>query len=145
MRNKFADALANTLRALRLLGIEMDLNPTSEMAESMFEEVKNQMLAIGFDSVLQMPRATDAKMEIASSLLSDAGTYARAHYEFPLLIISSQALHAYWNTSGYFTNVIGLSVSPTLSPSRTILTDDCRPYNSLSGKYTDHGRLIHYS
>lgn len=79
MRNKFSDALSYTLQALRLLGVEMMANPTMEMADAMFEEVKNELLAVGFDAVLRIPRATDPKMDLAVSLLSEAGKLALSH------------------------------------------------------------------
>lgn len=79
MRNKFSDALSYTLQALRLLGVEMMANPTMEMADEMFEEVKNEMLAVGFDAVLRIPRATDPKMDLAVSLLSEAGKLTLFH------------------------------------------------------------------
>lgn len=73
-RNKFSEALEFTLQALSLLGVELDANPSMEFADELFEEVKNQMLSIGVDAVLQIPRTTDVKMDLAVSLLSDAGT-----------------------------------------------------------------------
>ena len=39
----------------------------------MFEEVKNEMLAVGFDEILMIPRTTDPRTELAVSLLNDAG------------------------------------------------------------------------
>lgn len=39
----------------------------------MFEKVKNEILAVGFDEILNIPRATDAKTELAIALLNDAG------------------------------------------------------------------------
>lgn len=134
MRNKFADALSVTLQALRLLGVELDPNPTSEMADKMFEEVKNEMLAVGFDAVLRIPRATDAKTDVAVSLLGDAGTQVLKYFISVLRVLtdSSQPFThsgtAYRcilfccgkrahvlilfsrTTSGPFANIIGLNV-----------------------------------
>lgn len=39
----------------------------------MFEEVKNEILAVGFDEILMIPRSTDPRTELAVSLLNDAG------------------------------------------------------------------------
>lgn len=39
----------------------------------MFEQVKNEILAVGFDEILMIPRTTDPRTELAVSLLNDAG------------------------------------------------------------------------
>lgn len=41
----------------------------------MFEEVKNEIMAVGFDNILTIPRTTDPKTELAISLLNDAGKF----------------------------------------------------------------------
>lgn len=73
MRNNFSEALNDTLSALKLLGIEVDPAPTKRDATVMFEQVKNEILAVGFDEILSIPRTTDSRIELAVALLSDAG------------------------------------------------------------------------
>ncbi|KAI0271645.1 histidine kinase [Gloeopeniophorella convolvens] len=91
MRNDFDAALKDTLLALHTLGVELDPAPTREKADHMFEHVKNEILAVGFDAILAIPRATDPRTDLAVALLGDAGT------------------HAYWSSGEGFTDVIGLT------------------------------------
>ena len=39
----------------------------------MFEQVKNEILAVGFDEILSIPRAQDSRIDLAVALLNDAG------------------------------------------------------------------------
>lgn len=73
LRGNYAGALNDTLSALKVLGIEVNLSPTRRQADSMFEIVKNEILAVGFDEIAMIPRATDPRTELAVSLLNDAG------------------------------------------------------------------------
>ena len=56
-----------------MLGIDIELSPTRRQADKMFEEVKNEILAVGFDEILMIPRTTDVRTELAVGLLNDAG------------------------------------------------------------------------
>ncbi|PBL00451.1 histidine kinase [Armillaria gallica] len=91
MRGNFKDALSDNLLALKILGVEIDPAPTRRKADRMFEEVKNEILAVGFDEILSIPRTTDPRHLLAVELLNDAGT------------------NAYWSTSPAFADVIGLT------------------------------------
>ncbi|KAF9258589.1 dual-domain HisK/Mak2 protein kinase [Marasmius fiardii PR-910] len=94
MRNNFTEALTDTLSALRLLGVEVNPAPTRRDSDRMFERVKNEILAVGFDSFLSIPKASDTRTEIAVKLLNDAGT------------------NAYWSPSPIaFADVIGLTTT----------------------------------
>jgi len=73
MGGNFDQALQDTLSALKLLGIEINPAPTNRQASQMFEQVKNEILAVGFDEILSIPQATDSKTELAVRLLNDAG------------------------------------------------------------------------
>ncbi len=73
LRGNYTAALNDTLLALKVLGIEVNLSPTRRQADVMFEEVKNEILAVGFDEILMIPRTTDPRTELAVSLLNDAG------------------------------------------------------------------------
>ncbi|KAG6891107.1 hypothetical protein C0995_014197 [Termitomyces sp. Mi166 len=72
--NKFVEALTQTLRALKHLGVELKPAPSEDEADAMFDLVKNEILAVGFDEIMRMPRATDKRTELAITLLNDAGT-----------------------------------------------------------------------
>ncbi|KAF8912937.1 dual-domain HisK/Mak2 protein kinase [Gymnopilus junonius] len=92
LRGNYSDALNDTLLALKVLGIEINLSPTRRQADTMFEQVKNEILAVGFDEILMIPRTTDPRTELAVSLLNDAG------------------MNAYWSPSPYsFADIIGLT------------------------------------
>jgi len=73
LRNEFADALKALVHALNILDVEMDPSPTQDVADKMFEDVKNQILAIGYEELLKLPRATDPRIDLAVRLLNDAG------------------------------------------------------------------------
>jgi len=65
--------LNDTLLALKVLGIEINPAPTQRQVDFMFEEVKNEILAVGFDDIMLIPRTTDPRTELAVALLNDAG------------------------------------------------------------------------
>lgn len=73
LQGRFSDALNDTLSALKVLGIAVDREPTQRQVDVMFEEVKNEIMAIGFDNILTIPRTSDPRTELAVSLLNDAG------------------------------------------------------------------------
>ena len=73
MRGQYTLALRDTLDGLHLLGVEVNPAPTRREADNMFEEVKNEILAVGFDEILSIPRARDARTDLAIALLNDAG------------------------------------------------------------------------
>ncbi|KAF8630202.1 hypothetical protein AX15_003056 [Amanita polypyramis BW_CC] len=92
LRGNFSEAFNDTLTALKILGVGLNPTPTRRQADSMFEQVKNEILAIGFDNILAIPRTTDGKIELAVALLNDAG------------------INSYWNSSPYaLADVIGLT------------------------------------
>ncbi|KAI0090021.1 histidine kinase [Irpex rosettiformis] len=91
MKGNYASALNDTIAGLHLLGVEVNPSPTRREADAMFEQVKNEILAVGFEEILSIPRARDARTDLAISLLNDAGT------------------NAYWSTGEGFVDVIGLT------------------------------------
>lgn len=94
LRNNFLEAFNQTIKALNMLGIDVSASPSRRHADLMFETVKNQITAVGFDVILALPRTSDRKTELAVTLLNDAGS------------------HAYWSPSpSTFSDVIGLTVS----------------------------------
>ncbi|KAJ3713607.1 histidine kinase [Lentinula raphanica] len=101
MNRNFGGALEDTLQALKILGVEVNSAPTRRQAAYMFERVKNEILAVGFDEILSIPRANDPRTELAVRLLNDAGT------------------NAYWSPTPFsFAEVIGLTSSPYKHNSR---------------------------
>ncbi|KAF7798602.1 hypothetical protein EIP86_009824 [Pleurotus ostreatoroseus] len=73
MRQNYDAALTDTIFGLHLLGVDVNPAPTRREADTMFEQVKNEILAVGFDDILNIPRARDQKTDLAISLLNDAG------------------------------------------------------------------------
>jgi hypothetical protein len=73
MQGSFDDALDDTLTALHILGIEVPKAPTKRDSDIMFEQVKDEILAFGFDEILGIPRATDPRTDLAVAVLNDAG------------------------------------------------------------------------
>lgn len=78
----------------------------------MFEIVKNEILAVGFDEIVMIPRATDPRTELAVSLLNDAGMkYLELYIMYIFLLTTRLGMNAYWSPSPYaFADVIGLTV-----------------------------------
>ncbi|KAG2023171.1 atypical/HisK protein kinase [Coprinopsis cinerea AmutBmut pab1-1] len=92
LRGNFTEAFNFTITALSILGIEICHSPSRKQADVMFDQIKNEILAVGFDEILAIPRTTDRKTELAVTLLNDAG------------------INAYWSPSpSIFLDVIGLT------------------------------------
>ena len=75
LRGNFFEALNDTLLALRVLGFEISPSPTRREADAMFEQVKNEVMALTWEEILLIPRTTDRKIELVVTLLNDAGEY----------------------------------------------------------------------
>ena len=82
MRGNYKAALDDTLQSLHLLGVDVNSAPTRREADQMFEQVKNEILAIGFENILSIPRSQDYRVDLTVQLLNDAG------------------MNAYWNAGG---------------------------------------------
>ncbi|KAI8983351.1 histidine kinase [Trametes punicea] len=91
MRGNYSAALNDNILGLHLLGVDVNAAPTRREADIMFEQVKNEILAVGFEDILNIPRARDGRTDLAIALLNDAGT------------------NAYWSTGEGFADVIGLT------------------------------------
>ncbi|KAJ7275535.1 histidine kinase [Mycena haematopus] len=105
--NQFSDALSDTLLALKILGVEVNPAPSRREADRLFDQVHNEILAVGFDEILAMPRTTDPRTELAVALLNDAG------------------INAYWSPSTAAIEVIGcttirLALRSGMSPGTAI-------------------------
>lgn len=98
MRGNYTEALMDTITGLHLLGVDVNPGPTRREADAMFEDVKNEILAVGFEEILRIPRARDARTDLAIALLNDAGA------------------NAYWSKGEGFSDIIGLTVSGLRTP-----------------------------
>lgn len=78
----------------------------------MFDEVRNEIMAIGTDQIFTSQRTTDPRIELAVHLLNDAGmTLSIAILVFSIQIIML-GVNAYWSPSPYSVlDMIGLKVS----------------------------------
>ena len=72
-RKDFAGALEDTLMALEILGVKVTTSPTRREVDALFEVVKNEILSVGFDNILSIPRAQDPRIDLTVQLLNDAG------------------------------------------------------------------------
>ncbi|KAJ7071393.1 hypothetical protein C8F01DRAFT_1110373 [Mycena amicta] len=105
--NRFSEALNDTLLALKILGVEITTSPSRRDADRLFDQVHNEILAVGFDEILSIPRTTDPRTELAVALLNDAG------------------INAYWSPSPFAIEVIGcttirLALRSGMSPGTAI-------------------------
>jgi hypothetical protein len=73
MRGQPTEAFNDILLALRTLGIDFNPSPTSWDIDTAFQQVRNEILSIGFGEILFIPRFKDPKTELAIALLNDAG------------------------------------------------------------------------
>lgn len=64
--------LDKTIEALEILGLSVNLNPTKEEMDTLFEEVKSSILTIGFEKLLELPRAGDPRVDLTVQLLNVA-------------------------------------------------------------------------
>ena len=119
MQGYFDDALNDSLAALHILGIEVPKAPTKRDQDIMFEQVKDEILAIGFDEILGIPRAADPRTDLAVAVLNDAGVSKPvvSHY----FTYDRQGTNAYWGDG--FSDIIGLTVS-----ARVLVTIRCPVY-----------------
>jgi hypothetical protein len=92
LRGKFSEAFSDTLTALRILDIELNPTPTRRQVDTLFEQVKNEILAVGFEAILAIPRTVNAKIELAVVLLNDAGEYESPLWVANLELTYFQAL-----------------------------------------------------
>lgn len=87
-RKDFSQALNDNLTALDLLGVKLNPSSTRQDADTMFEQVKNEILAVGFDNILCIPRATNPRVDLMMQLLNDAG--ARLPFRKCCLLIKTR-------------------------------------------------------
>lgn len=78
-RKDFSGALEGTMSALAVLGVKVNSSPSKKEADALFEQVKNEILAVGFENILAIPRATDSRIDLTVQLLNDAGLHTSCH------------------------------------------------------------------
>jgi hypothetical protein len=113
MRNRFNEALNDTLMALHLLGVDVNGTPSKREADLMFDRVKNEILSVGFEEIMAIPRATDPRTDLAVALLNEAGK----RHACPIqgwCLRNGSGTNAYWSSGERFSQVIGLTVSACL-------------------------------
>ena len=79
LRKNYMEAIRTILSALELLEVHIGMAPTREEADEMFEEVSIDILTLGRDAILNLPRASDSKVDLAVALLNDAGKFHRPY------------------------------------------------------------------
>lgn len=76
-RKDFAGALDDTLSALEMLGIKVNPSPSKKEVDVTFEQVKNEILAVGFENILKIPRTDNIRIDLTVQLLNDAGMLSK--------------------------------------------------------------------
>lgn len=77
-RNQFATkdfsvALHSILSALSVLGVDINPSLSQQEVDEFFEQIKDEILSIGFENILDIARATDPKIDLIVQILNDAG------------------------------------------------------------------------
>ena len=73
MANDFMSGLKDTLSALELLGVTINLSPSEEETNALFDRVSGEILELGSEHILNIPRSEDPRAELTMQLLSTAG------------------------------------------------------------------------
>ncbi|KAJ3575904.1 hypothetical protein NP233_g779 [Leucocoprinus birnbaumii] len=109
LRGCFEEAFNDTLVALKILGVDLNPAPTRQEIDTMFEQIKNEILSIGFENILSIPRSSDPKIELAVVLLNDAGRFNHITVS-STCAQSFPGINAYWSpVSEVLTDMIGLT------------------------------------
>jgi len=105
LQRDFENAFRDTVLALRELGVEVPEVVSVKQADAMFDQIKAEILALGFDHICALPRTRNPKTDLIVSLMNDAAT------------------NAFWGAGPGFPEWIGLTVSPTPCAYQVSLTD----------------------
>ena len=95
LQRDFENAFRDTASALRELGIEIPEVVSLKQADAMFDQVKAEILALGFDHICALPKTRNPRTDLIVSLMNDAAT------------------NAWWGAGPGFSEWIGVTVSPT--------------------------------
>jgi len=107
LQRDFENAFRDTVSALRELGIEIPEVVPLKQADAMFDQVKAEILALGFDHICALPKSRNPRTDLIVSLMNDAAT------------------NAWWGAGPGFPEWIGVTVGPTRRPTRrhSLITD----------------------
>ena len=94
LQRDFKNAFRDTVSALRELGVEVPEVVSLKQADAMFDQVKAEILTLGFDHICALPRTQNPMTDLIVSLLNDTAT------------------NAFWGASPGFPEWIGLTVRP---------------------------------
>lgn len=97
-RNKFVQkdfegAYSDTIQALAIMGVKLPQTVTFAELDDMFDEIKAKLLDVGFDDIVNLPRAGNPRQDLIVSLMTDAAT------------------NAFWGPEARMADYIGLTVS----------------------------------
>jgi len=70
VQNQFVDAIEVGLNCLKLLGVDLPLEPTAEEVESWQEKAKAAMEEFSDEAIVELPDVTDQKMKATMGMLS---------------------------------------------------------------------------
>ena len=88
MQGNYTAALSDTLLGLHILGVEVNPAPSRREADMMFEQVKNEILAVGFENILKIPRTDNPRIDLTVQLLNDAGMLLEFNERKSYLLLS---------------------------------------------------------
>lgn len=112
LQRDFENAFKDTALALRELGVEIPEVVSLKQADAMFDQVKAEILALGFDHICALPRTRNPRTDLIISLMNDAAT------------------NAWWGAGPGYPEWIGVTVSPTRMRMRShSLTPDQKTIN----------------
>ncbi|KAI5123720.1 hypothetical protein M0805_000314 [Coniferiporia weirii] len=106
---EFSSGLEDTLMALELLGLSVNLSPSPEEMDILFEEVMDEILSMGFDRILKIPRTNDPRAELTVQLLNMAGMFLLIAKV--LTLINCIGMNAYWRNGDGFSDVSIISLT----------------------------------
>lgn len=108
--NDFLGGLKDTLNALEVLGITINLSPSEQEANRLFDEVQSEITEMGPDQILAIPRSDNPRAELIMQLLSTAGK-ALCNMKGYFIDIMFQGMNAYWRHGDGFADVATLSLT----------------------------------
>jgi hypothetical protein len=94
LQRDFENAFRDIVSALRELGVDVPEVVSLKRADAMFDQVKAEILALGFDHICALPRTRNPRTDLVVSLMNDAAT------------------NAFWGAGPGFPEWIGLTVRP---------------------------------
>jgi predicted ATPase len=75
-RNEFPLALEDTLQALAFLDCHINHNPSRSDLDTIFEATRSQIMSIGMENILELPRSASERIDLIASLLVESSNHA---------------------------------------------------------------------